>query len=61
MLLEDTLDIEITECGRLELRQRSATGPAIEFLNRGTATEETNNGYAKHTSAGVILNDCEMK
>lgn len=56
MLLEDTLDIEMTECGRLELRQRSATGPAIEFLNRGTATEETNNSYAKHTSAaGVIM------
>lgn len=41
VLPEDTLDIEITECGLLLLRQVSTTGPAIEFRNLGTATAET--------------------
>lgn len=41
VLPDETLDIEITEWGRLLLRHESIMGPAIEFLNRGTATAKT--------------------
>lgn len=40
VLLDDTLDMDITDCGRFVLRQVLVTGPAIEFLNRGTAEEK---------------------
>lgn len=47
VLPEETLDIEMTECGRLLLRQESIMGPAIEFLNLGTAIAKTQNSYTQ--------------
>lgn len=39
VLLEDTLDTDITECGRLIVLQDSGAGPAIELRNLGAAAK----------------------